>query len=335
MPLTDSAVRHAQPRDKPYKMADSEGLYIHIMPNGSKLWRMKYRFDGLEKKLSFGPYRLAIDHYIEVASRRNNFIVEVNGIQLRRASVANMTETYAENRDRLRVGLARNANPWLSEYKEFFRDGQLSIKSAIGKTLYFANRALSLSRGENVPFNYDDRTISALEVARASILATRDELKTEYARDAQAFQNFKLDIFSRLTKSQLDNFRKSGEATFLIPTNLPFFRDRPMAMIEGVSVDLAGMPKPLRARFYHHGGSLVVNRQGLKTSFTHEPIPTIFEIDEEGAVLSDGAIVTGTGSDYVGVSPFAIWSVRVDAPPKALQRLKSLKMVMRGRSFVV
>lgn len=56
MPLTDSAVRHAQPRDKPYKMADSEGLYIHIMPNGSKHWKMKYRFDGLEKKLSFGPY---------------------------------------------------------------------------------------------------------------------------------------------------------------------------------------------------------------------------------------------------------------------------------------
>ena len=56
MPLTDSAVRHAQARDKPYKMADSEGLYIHIMPNGSKHWKMKYRFDGLEKKLSFGPY---------------------------------------------------------------------------------------------------------------------------------------------------------------------------------------------------------------------------------------------------------------------------------------
>lgn len=56
MPLTDSAVRHAQPRDKPYKMADSQGLYIQIMPSGSKFWKMKYRFDGREKKLSFGDY---------------------------------------------------------------------------------------------------------------------------------------------------------------------------------------------------------------------------------------------------------------------------------------
>ena len=56
MPLTDSTVRHAQPREKSYKMADSQGLYLQIMPSGGKYWRMKYRFEGREKKLSFGEY---------------------------------------------------------------------------------------------------------------------------------------------------------------------------------------------------------------------------------------------------------------------------------------
>lgn len=56
MPLTDSTVRHAQPREKSYKMADSQGLYIQIMPSGGKHWKMKYRFEGREKKLSFGEY---------------------------------------------------------------------------------------------------------------------------------------------------------------------------------------------------------------------------------------------------------------------------------------
>ncbi|EMA5682442.1 integrase arm-type DNA-binding domain-containing protein, partial [Salmonella enterica] len=36
--------------------ADSSGLYLLIKPNGSKLWYMKYRIDGKEKKLAFGPY---------------------------------------------------------------------------------------------------------------------------------------------------------------------------------------------------------------------------------------------------------------------------------------
>lgn len=56
MPLTDTTVRHAQPREKPYKMADAQGLYLQVMPSGSKHWKMKYRFDGREKKLSFGEY---------------------------------------------------------------------------------------------------------------------------------------------------------------------------------------------------------------------------------------------------------------------------------------
>lgn len=54
--LTDTAVKKAEPRAKPYKMADSGGLYLHVAPTGSKSWRMKFRFDGKEKLLTFGPY---------------------------------------------------------------------------------------------------------------------------------------------------------------------------------------------------------------------------------------------------------------------------------------
>ncbi len=58
MPLTDTAIRNAKPRDRAYKMFDANGLHIQITPSGSKLWRMKYRFRGKEKLLSFGPYPL-------------------------------------------------------------------------------------------------------------------------------------------------------------------------------------------------------------------------------------------------------------------------------------
>ncbi|ECI3850676.1 integrase arm-type DNA-binding domain-containing protein [Salmonella enterica subsp. enterica serovar Hillegersberg] len=56
MALTDTAIRKIKPSDKPFKMTDSSGLYLLIKPNGSKLWYMKYRIDGKEKKLAFGPY---------------------------------------------------------------------------------------------------------------------------------------------------------------------------------------------------------------------------------------------------------------------------------------
>ncbi|MFL9840565.1 integrase arm-type DNA-binding domain-containing protein [Sphingomonas sp. ST-64] len=56
MPLTDVAIRNAKPRAKPYKVGDSLGLFLLVQPTGGKLWRLKYRVDGKEKKLAIGAY---------------------------------------------------------------------------------------------------------------------------------------------------------------------------------------------------------------------------------------------------------------------------------------
>lgn len=58
MSLTDLAVRRAKPREKPYKLSDSGGLHLVVQPNGSKLWRLKFRYAKKEKLLAFGPYPL-------------------------------------------------------------------------------------------------------------------------------------------------------------------------------------------------------------------------------------------------------------------------------------
>src|ERR1700693_1479991 len=56
MSLSDFALRKAKPEEKPYKLSDGGGLYALVTPRGSKLWRLKYRFGGKEKVLSFGAY---------------------------------------------------------------------------------------------------------------------------------------------------------------------------------------------------------------------------------------------------------------------------------------
>jgi integrase len=56
MPLTDRQVKAAKPQDKKFKLADEKGLYLEVRPNGSKYWRMKYRFHGKEKLAAFGVY---------------------------------------------------------------------------------------------------------------------------------------------------------------------------------------------------------------------------------------------------------------------------------------
>jgi integrase len=55
-PLTDLQIRKAKPAEKTYRLSDGKGMYLEIAPTGSKYWRMKYLFDGKEKRAAFGVY---------------------------------------------------------------------------------------------------------------------------------------------------------------------------------------------------------------------------------------------------------------------------------------
>lgn len=56
MALTDTRIRNAKPGTKAYKLSDANWLYLAVHPNGSKLWRMNYRFFGKQKTLAIGAY---------------------------------------------------------------------------------------------------------------------------------------------------------------------------------------------------------------------------------------------------------------------------------------
>lgn len=56
MALNEAKIRAAKPRAKLYKIADAGGLYLAVKPNGSKLWRYKYRLHGKENTYSIGDY---------------------------------------------------------------------------------------------------------------------------------------------------------------------------------------------------------------------------------------------------------------------------------------
>jgi integrase len=56
MPLTNAAILNAKPKDKPYKLTDGDGMFLLVHPNGSKYWRLKYRYANKEKILALGVY---------------------------------------------------------------------------------------------------------------------------------------------------------------------------------------------------------------------------------------------------------------------------------------
>jgi hypothetical protein len=59
--LTDTQCRNAKPKDKPYKLLDSKGLYLEVKPNGVKPWR--YRFE-LREGGTFKESLFAVGDYV-------------------------------------------------------------------------------------------------------------------------------------------------------------------------------------------------------------------------------------------------------------------------------
>lgn len=57
MKLTDKKIKSLKPESKEYKVFDGSGLHILVHPNGSKYWRLRYRFNGKDKAaLALGVY---------------------------------------------------------------------------------------------------------------------------------------------------------------------------------------------------------------------------------------------------------------------------------------
>lgn len=56
MPLTDSAIKALKPVEKRFKVFDGGGLYLEVLPTGSKVWRVKHSWKGKDKRLTLGSY---------------------------------------------------------------------------------------------------------------------------------------------------------------------------------------------------------------------------------------------------------------------------------------
>jgi integrase len=56
MALTDLKIKASRSASNPYHLTDGHGLFLAIQPNGSKLWRWKYRFEGKFRLMALGSY---------------------------------------------------------------------------------------------------------------------------------------------------------------------------------------------------------------------------------------------------------------------------------------
>lgn len=108
MALSTREIESLKPATRPYKRGDSGGLYLLVMPNGGRWWRLKYRIEGKEKLLSLGTYP---DVSLKRAREKRNEA---------RAKIADNLDPSAERRAENRAKAARDANSFRAVALEWF-----------------------------------------------------------------------------------------------------------------------------------------------------------------------------------------------------------------------
>lgn len=107
-PLTNGRCKNAKPIEKSYRLFDGEGLYLEISPSGGKLWRIKYRFNGKEKRLALGSYPV-----VSLADAREK---RLNARKLLAAG----RDPSEEKQEQKRQALLNAANTFESIAREWF-----------------------------------------------------------------------------------------------------------------------------------------------------------------------------------------------------------------------
>ena len=93
--LTNTKIRQTKPSDKPIKLTDNNGLYLFITPNGSKLWRYRYKINGKKNTFAIGSYPEIISLSQARIERENARKLVKQGIHpSQQRAIEKMQQTY-------------------------------------------------------------------------------------------------------------------------------------------------------------------------------------------------------------------------------------------------
>lgn len=115
MNLTDLKIKQAKPKEKAYKLSDGAGLYLEVSPKGGKWWRLKYRLDGKEKRLSLGVYpEVSLKEAREKREQERKLLAEgVDPSEHRKAKKFARAETAANSFEVIaKEWLTKNISQW-------------------------------------------------------------------------------------------------------------------------------------------------------------------------------------------------------------------------------
>ena len=184
MSLSDSKIRKLKPSSRPVKLSDSNGLYLLVNPGGSRIWYLKYRFNGKESRVSLGAYPL-----VSLAEAR-------------------------QQRDGIRKLLAQNINPAQQRMAEKTACSPEKCFKAVALAWHKTNKKWSADYAARILASMENHIFPAIGHLPVATLKTQDFMALLRVFEDKGF----LEVASR-TRQQLSNIMRYAVQQGLTESN--------------------------------------------------------------------------------------------------------------------
>ncbi|HDT1379684.1 TPA: integrase arm-type DNA-binding domain-containing protein [Klebsiella aerogenes] len=184
MSLNDSKIRNLKSPAKPVKLSDSHGLYLLVKPGGSRIWYLKYRFNGKESRVSLGAYPL-----VSLAEAR-------------------------QQRDVIRKLLAQNINPAQQRVAEKAASSPEKLFQAVALSWHKTNKKWSADYAERILASMSNHIFPAIGHLPVTVLKTQHFTALLKVIEDKGF----LEVASR-TRQQLCNIMRYAVQQGFIDNN--------------------------------------------------------------------------------------------------------------------
>ena len=130
--LVDVEIRGFKPAAKSYKKKDSNGLWLHIEPNGSKLWRYRFKLNGKESMCSLGDYNkgVTLADARKVRDAMRQLVVQGINPSSHRKALRHQSEADAES------SFESVARAWMRSKKKWRASYRKQVETVLGKEVF-------------------------------------------------------------------------------------------------------------------------------------------------------------------------------------------------------
>lgn len=158
-------------------------------------------------------------------------------------------------------------------------------------------------------------------------------------KPVQPFENIQFTLREAEMPTEFGQFRETGRLTFAVPITDQRFLGLAQVIATSFTIAIPGAVtgnNELYAILRHNGSAAFLDVNGNEFDFSHSEVTALYKYGLQSGKYIAGGNLGGDNDEYIGLSPFATWTIELPArfnPGLALGAADEISIAFSGRAL--